>query len=346
MGGKRRSSVRMKDIAEDLGVSVVTVSKVLRNHSDISEETRQRVLKRIEELHYRPNLAARSLVTGRSYIIGLVVPDLVHPFFGQVAKGMSRALRTRGYSVVISSSEEDAALEQREIEHLLARSVDALIVASTQPSAESFRNIDARNTPYILIDRRLPDLETNFVGVDDEEVGRIATEHLIEIGCRRIAHIRGPEVSTAAGRLKGYRQTLERHGFNVSPDAIVRCDSFDDAADISGHRAMQMLLQHSPLPDAVFCYNDPTALGAMMAILDAGLRVPQDIAIVGCGNVLHSEFLRVPLTTVDQSSSAIGEKAAKLALGLIESRAPVQPREILLPPKLIERESTARRRGA
>ena len=123
-------AVRMKDIAKDLGVSVVTVSKVLRNHSDISPATRMRVRKRMEELNYRPNLAARALVTGRTSIIGLIVPDLVHPFFGQVARGLSRVLRKKGYSLVISSSEEDPELERQEIEQLLARRVDALIIAS------------------------------------------------------------------------------------------------------------------------------------------------------------------------------------------------------------------------
>src|SRR5215831_34090 len=132
-------TVRMKDIARDLGVSVVTVSKVLRNHSDISEETRERVLKRMKELNYRPNLAARALVTGRSYTIGLVVPDLVHPFFAQVAKGLARVLRKKGYSLLISSSEEDPQLEQQEIDQLLARRVDALVVASAQWTVETFR---------------------------------------------------------------------------------------------------------------------------------------------------------------------------------------------------------------
>src|SRR5690242_19925500 len=123
--------IRMKDIARDLGVSVVTVSKVLRNHSDISQQTRERVLRRIKELNYRPNLAARALVTGRTHSIGLIVPDLVHPFFAEVAKGLSRVLRKRDYSLMISSSEEDPALEQSAIDQLLARRVDALIVAST-----------------------------------------------------------------------------------------------------------------------------------------------------------------------------------------------------------------------
>src|SRR5271165_585939 len=178
---------RLKDIAQDLGLSVVTVSKVLRNHPDISEATRKRVLRRMKEVDYRPNPAARALVTGRSYIIGLVVPDLVHPFFGQVAKALGRVLRVQGYSLVLASSESDAELERQEIERLLARRVDALIVASAQSRADSFRRIAAQKTPYILIDRRFAGLGANFVGVDDEAIGRMVAAHLADEGCRRIA---------------------------------------------------------------------------------------------------------------------------------------------------------------
>jgi len=162
--------VRMKDIARDLGVSVVTVSKVLRNHSDISEETRERVLARIKEVDYRPNIAARSLVTGRTYLVGLVVPSLLHPFFAEIAKAISENLRQRGYYLIISSSEEDPELEQQEINHLLERRLDALIVASCRSSLDLFQRIEREDTPYILIDRSFEALAANFVGVDDETV--------------------------------------------------------------------------------------------------------------------------------------------------------------------------------
>jgi len=336
-------AVRLKDIARDLGVSVVTVSKVLRNHSDISAETRARVWKRIKELDYRPNPVARALVTGRTNSIGLVVPDLVHPFFTEVAKGLSRVLRRRNYSLVIASSEEDPALERTEIDQLLARRVDALIVASAQRTVESFRGIEAQRTPYVLIDRRFPGLAANFVGVDDEQVGELATGHLIEAGCRSIAHIRGPEVSTALGRLEGYRRVLSRHGLAARPEYIVSPRSSDDAGDRSGYEAMQQLLELRPPPDGVFCYNDPAATGALRAILDSGLRVPEDIALIGCGNVHYDALLRVPLSSIDQDSSGIGERAASMALGLLEAKgAPARPRAVLLTPRLVARESTRR----
>src|SRR5437764_9602763 len=208
-------AVRMKDIARDLGVSVVTVSKALRNHEDISQETRARVLQRMRDLNYRPNLAARALFTGRTYIVGFVVPGLLHSFFAEIAKGLTGVLRKKGYGLVISTSEEDPELEQQEIEQLLARRVDALIVSSTQTQTKNFRMIEEQKVPYILIDRKIEGLAANFVGVDDQVVGLIATEHLIESGCKRVAFIGGKEVSTAVGRLAGYREALVRHALEA-----------------------------------------------------------------------------------------------------------------------------------
>jgi len=194
---------------------VVTVSKVLRNHSDIGETTRARVLKRIKELDYRPNLAARSLVTGRSYLVGLVVPDLLHPFFAEVAQSLSDALRKDGYYLIITSSEEDPELEEREIEQLLDRRLDALVVASSRPTVEHFFRIEKQGTPYILIDRSFSGLSANFVGVDDIAVGMLATQHLVDVGCKRIAHIRGPENSTGLRRLEGYKRVLTQEGLTL-----------------------------------------------------------------------------------------------------------------------------------
>jgi LacI family transcriptional regulator len=334
-------ATRMKDIARDLGLSVVTISKVMRNHSDISEETRQRVLKRMRELNYQPNLAARALVTGRTFIIGLVVPDLVHSFFAEVAKGLSSVLRQQGYRLLISTSEEDPVLERGEIDDLLARRVDALIIASTQWTVESFRRIEQREMPYVLIDRRFLGLPANFVGVDDVEVGRLATEHLISVGCRRIAHIRGPEVSTAMGRLEGYRRALASHNLDTPAAYVVSGKSIDDAGDVSGQESMALLLNLDPRPDAVFCYNDPTAMGAMRAILASGLRVPDDVAVIGCGNFYYADLLSVPLSSIDQDSTGIGEHAAQLALSLVEAKGtPVRPKSVLLQPKVVARAST------
>lgn len=333
-------AVRMKDIAHDLGVSVVTVSKVLRNHSDIGEETRQRVLKRVKELDYRPNLAARALVTGRTYSMGLIVPDLLHPFFAQVAKALSGILRKKGYSLMISSSEDDPGLERQELDQLLTRRVDAILIASSQWTVESFRRIEEQKIPYVLIDRRFVGLAANFVGVDDEAVGTLATAHLLEQGCTRVAHIRGPEVSTGIGRAEGYKRALAARG--MTPNIVSIGASGDDRGDTRGYEAMKQLLASGERPDGVFCYNDPVALGAMKAIFEAGLEIPRDIAVIGCGNVLYADFLRVPLSSIDQGSAAIGERAAKLALSLSEAKGQVRPKSVLVAPSVVPRASSLR----
>jgi len=341
---RKDSPVRLKDIARDLSLSTVTISKVLRGHSDIGEETRKRVLKRMEELNYQPNFAARALITGRTWTIGLVVPDLLHPFFAQVAKAISAGIRGQGYSLMITSSEEDPELERQEIEQLLARRVDVMLIASAQWTVESFRRIEERRTPYILIDRRFTGLPANFVGVDDEAVGLLGTNHLIEQGCRRVAHIRGPETSTALGRVEGFKRALAAHQLAALPEHIVSIGtSGDDRGEPGGYEAAKKLLATVPRPDGIFCFNDPVALGAMRAILDAGLRIPEDIAVVGCGNVLYSDFLRVPLTSIDQDSAAIGRHAAEMALALVAAKDPLRPRTELVSPRLVVRASSLRK---
>jgi LacI family transcriptional regulator len=336
----------MKDIALDMGLSTVTISKALRGHPDIAEQTRDRILKRMGELNYQPNYAARALITGRSWTIGLVVPDLLHPFFAQVAKAISAAIRGQGYSLIITSSEEDGELERREIEQLLARRVDALLIASAQSNVDTLRHIEKRQTPYILIDRRFEGLAANFVGVDDEAVGLLATNHLIEQGCRRIAHIRGPQTSTAIGRLRGFTQALAAQGRTPLAGHIVSIGtSGDDRGEPGGYEAAKKLLALKRIPDGIFCFNDPIALGTMRAILDAGLRIPEDLAVVGCGNVLYSDFLRVPLTSIDQDSSAIGRLAAELALSLLSGQGTIHCKTQLVTPRLVVRASTLRQRA-
>src|SRR3954470_3983768 len=224
----------MKDIARDLGVSVVTVSKVLRNHSDIGAETRKRVLERVKEMNYRPNLSARGLVTGRSYLVGLVVPDLLHPFFAQIAKSLSKSLLKKGYCLVIATSDGDPQLERQEIDQLLGRGLDALIIASSSTDGEILKRIDEQGPPYILIDRSFKSSTASFVGVDDVAVGRLATEHLIQIGCERIAHLRGPATSTAIDRLQGYKEALAKHRIPMNDDFITAPRTIDVESFASG----------------------------------------------------------------------------------------------------------------
>lgn len=336
---KARTPVRLKDVARDLNVSVVTVSKALRDQSDISPATKKRILKRARELNYQPNWIARSLVSGRTHTIGLVVPDLMSSFFAEVAKGLSWKVRPSGYQVLMSISDGNSRFEREEVDLLLARCVDGLVLASAQRPASLgiFQAIEEHNVPFVLIDRKIEGLKANYVGVDDTKVGEMATEHLIACGCRAIAHIRGPNIGTALGRLTGYRKALARHRL-PAPASFITSGEADGGGS---YEAMCALLTLKTRPDGVFCFNDPVAAGAVKAILDAGLRIPDDIAVVGVGNVHFSDQLRVPLTTVDQSSALVGEYAAGLLLRLIEKRAR-GVRTILVPPKLIVRASSDR----
>ena len=336
-------TVKMRDIAKDLGVSVITVSKVLRNHPDVGHDTRERVLARVKELDYRPNLAARSLVTGRTYLVGLIVPDLLHPFFAEIAKSLSDVLRKSGYYLIISSSEEDPDLEQQEVDQLLARQLDTLIIASCRPTAELFVRIEKHKTPYILIDRTIPGASANYVGVDDVAVGRLATEHLIAIGCKRIAHIRGPKTSPGVARLEGYKRALARRGITINDRYITSVRKVDVDSKQRGAEAMAQLLRLKPKPDGVFCYNDPLATGAMDYAIEQGVRIPEDVAIIGCGNLHYDDSLRVGLSSIDQHSRRIGEAAARIALGILGSRVPPAPETVILQPELVIRASTRRK---
>jgi len=332
----------MKSIARDLGVSVVTVSKVLHNHADISQETRNRVLRRMKEVNYQPNLSARALSTGRTSLVGLIVPDLVHPFFAQVAKGISARLGAQGYSLIIASSEENPQLERREVDQMMARGVDALILASTESGSTSLVKLTERGVPFVLLDRKIPGFPAHFVGIDDVMAGSLATQHLIDIGCKTIAHVAGSAVSTAIDRQAGYSATLAKHGMNLPQDYIVRHGGGDDAGDKSGYGAMKQLLRLNPRPDGVFCCNDPLAMGAFRAIREAGLDVPKDIAVVGCGNVHYDDLLRVPLTSLDQDAAGLGESVARLALNIIKKKNGSPPVSVLLPTRLVVRASTQR----
>jgi len=332
-------AVRLKDIARELGVSVVTVSKVLRGNADISDATRRRVLKRMKELNYQPNMMARGLASGRTYTVGLVVPDLVHPFFAEFAKALSGVLRTANRALILASSEEDPAIERQEIRTLLHRGVDVLLIASCQANLRNFYELGDTHTPYVLFDRNFPHLAAHFVGSDDVVVGEMATRHLVDIGRKRIAHIGGKNTSPSFDRLRGYRNVLIESGL-PSPDSyVVARERVEESGDVAGFQAMQELLKLQPRPDAVFCYNDLTALGAIDATLQSGLRVPEDIAFIGCGNLRYANYLRVPLSSIDHGTAELGRLAGEFALEL-SANPEQEPKSMLAPSMLVVRAST------
>lgn len=275
----------------------------------------------------------------RIRIIGLVVPDLADTHFSEIARGITRLMQPLGYTVLISNSEGDAAVERQAIHLMLSCShFEGLILASSQPFEDLglFRQIEKHKMPYVLVDRTFAELEANFVGADDEQIGAAATMHLVSRGCRHIAHIRGPQTSSGDGRAAGYQSALTRHGL-LAPDVYMAEGGSDDAA---GYRAMSRLLKVNPRLDGVVCFNDAIAVGAIKAVLEAGLEVPYDIEVVGAGNVHYSEILRVPLSTVDLNSSRMGECAADLLLRLLQSQELRPAERVLIPFELLPRESS------
>jgi LacI family transcriptional regulator len=332
-------AIRLKDIANELGVSTVTVSKVLRGKPDVGERTRALVIKRMDELKYRPNLQARGLASGRSYAAGLVVPDLIHPFFGEFATSLSDALRQNGLALMVSSSREDVETERREILALMDRGVDVILIASCQAAHSTDAIFHQERAPVVLVDRSFLKTPAHFVGSDDVMVGKLATQHLVAIGRRRIAHIGAQDVSTSILRLEGYRSALAHAGVAPEKRYVIASERFEETADQAGYQAMQQLLRLKKRPDAVFCYSDLCAIGAMRAAIEAGLSIPGDVAFVGCGNFRYARYLEVPLTSVDHRTERMGKIAAKVALGLI-AQPGVPPRSILIEPKLVVRSSS------
>jgi len=335
----------MKRIAAELGVSITTVSKVLNNHADIGRATRARVLAKVQELGYQPNAIARSLTLRRTHTLGIVIPDLMHTFFVEIVAGIEPVASARGYGLLLCSSGEDPRKERTELDMLRARQVDGIILASaadTPGNADLLQQITALGTPLVMIDRDdYPNVRCHRVITDDEQVGRLATAHLIERGRKRIAHVTGPAVIHATRRERGYRQALKEHAIRLRPDWIVR-GGFMEA---DGYTAGKRLLRARPRIDAVFAANDPAAIGVMKAVWDAGLRVPDDVAVVGAGDIAYGDLLRVPLTTISWSKEQLGRRAAELTLSQIESddgtAGKMAVQRVVIPPTLVVRASSS-----
>ena len=331
----------MKRIAREVGVSVTTISKVLNNHGDISGATRDRVLAKIEELGYQRNAIARSLTLRRTHTLGIVIPDLMHSFFVEVIAGVETIANARGYGLLLCSSGENPDKERSELDMLRGRQVDGIIVAPAAGSAneEVLTQLIARGTGVVMIDRdHHSSVRCDRVLTDDERVGVLATTHLIDIGRRAIAHIGGPAIEHARRRERGWREALSAHGITPRSDWFMPAGFMEN----DGFRAMKILLGVRPRVDAVFAVNDPSAIGAMKAIWEAGLRVPEDIAVVGVGDIAMVDMLRVPLTTVSWSRKEQGAYAADLLLQKVDGdqASADPPRRVIIPPRLVVRASS------
>ena len=333
----------MKRIAGELGVSITTVSKVLNNRADISQATRTRVLAKVEELGYQRNAVARSLSLRRSHTLGIVIPDLMHSFFVEIIAGIEPVASARGFGLLLCSSSEDPRKEKSELEMLRSRQVDGIVLASAHGSGttELLQQLTKQGTTIVMIDRDdHPSVKCHRVLTDDERVGLLATSHLLDLGRRAIAHIGGPAIVHAKRREKGWREALRARGIKPSDEWVVRGGFMES----EGYRAMKRLLAVRPKIDAVFAANDPSAIGAMKAIWEAGLHVPDDVAVVGVGDIALGDLLRVPLTTVGWSRKDQGRHAAELLLNGLDDDNAAEPQRIIIPPQLIVRESSGAQR--
>jgi len=335
------STTTMKRIAGELGVSITTVSKVLNNREDIGHATRARVLAKVAELGYQPNAVARSLTLRRTHTLGIVIPDLMHSFFVEIVAGIEAAASSRGYGLLLCSSNEDPAKERQELDMLRQRQVDGVVLGSANASGNTdlLQQFASFGIGLVMIDRDdHPDVDCDRVVTDDHEVGRLATAHLLSQGRKAVAHITGTQVVHARRRADGYRAALKAAAVKARPEWIVR----GGFKETDGYRGMQKLLSIKPRVDAVFAANDPAAIGAMKAIWDAGLKVPDDVAVIGAGDITFGDLLRVPLSTVSWSRDDQGRAAAQLLLDRIDGdvKDARRPRRVVIPPRLVARRSS------
>jgi LacI family transcriptional regulator len=337
--------VRLKDIAEDLNLSKMTISKVLRGQTDISDATKARVLKRVKELKYIPNISASSLRTGQTKTMGLILPSIGRPFWADVASGIHRTVNAAGYSLIVCSSQQDVDSEQRQIEVFLSLQVDALLIVSLQEATEFFEQMQSsRRMPLIFVGDKPSGAVENYVSVHEEEVGRIACDHLIRIGCRRIAYLRGPRTVVGDMRCNGYRQALSEHGLTVQPDLVVESMSPEESEYKRGYDAMVRLLGRRGRPDGVMTYSDMMAVGAMDAACHHSVKIPDEIRFVGSGNDALLCGMRFPLSSIEIGGREVGQKAGRLALRAIANENDRGARRTFVKPKLIKRMSSQKSR--
>jgi LacI family repressor for deo operon, udp, cdd, tsx, nupC, and nupG len=333
-------SVTLRDVALRAGVSVRTVSNVVNGYAAVSAEKTARVRAAVEELGYRPNMLARNLKRGSSRILALVLPELDIPYFSELTRLVIAEARARGYTVIIDQTDGD---EQQERELILENSralmFDGVILTPLALSPGQLRSL-ASTTPLVLLGERTYDNVADHVAIDNVTAAREATEHLLSLGRRRIAAI-GHQSAAIAGtghlRSDGFRQAHDRAGIALDESLIISTPRYHRD---SGALAMESLLARPDPPDALFCYNDLLALGAMRVALSRGLRVPDDLAIVGFDDIEDGRYSTPTLTTVAPDKAKIARYAVERLIRRIEAGDDAPVREIRVPHVLMRREST------
>lgn len=330
------------DIARQLGISKSTVSRALTGHPNVNTKTRQRVLELAEQLDYQRNQLAISLLTNQTRTIGIIVPEFISFFFPKVIIGAQEVLAEAGYNVVICHSNESYETEIANAKALLASRVDGLIVSHTKETRnfDHFRVFQRKGVPVVFFNRVCEDMNVSKVTVDDYDGAFRAVEHLIQTGRRRIAHLSGPDsLPNSRSRLDGYRDALRKYGVAEDPELIISYDLTLEKANIY----VNHLLNLPQPPDALFTINDPTAIEALKVIKGRGLRIPDDIAIVGFSNDPISALVEPGITTVAQPVSEIGQQAANLLVEqMTDKDGNKPPRTVVLATQLIVRGSTVK----
>ena len=313
-----KENITIKDIARELGISPSTVSRALKDHPDISKATRDAVNELAERWNYRPNPIALSLKSGSSKTIGVIIPDVVHYFFSTVISGIEDVVYQRDYNMILCQSNERWEHEVKNIRTLLSSRVDGILasVAKTTTNFDHYRTIIDKHIPLVFFDRVAEEIETDKVVIDDETGAYKAVNHLLRTGKKRIIHLAGPpQLAIANNRLSGYLKAMREYKLTPSKDDIVRCDDIESAEHV-----VPELLKRKPRPDAFLAVNDLTAAQALMIVKRHGLRVPEDIAIVGFTNSQIANLTDPGITSVDQKGYEMGQMAAKLLLDRIENR--------------------------
>jgi LacI family transcriptional regulator len=323
------------DIAREANVSQSTVSRVLNNSPRISQATSQRVKDAMVRLGYSPNAAARTLITGRSNLIGLVVSNITNPFYPEVIEAIVATAAEEEYNVVLCNTQEDGNLQSAYLELLIEHQVDGAILTSSLLGSEpvlSEMGID--RIPLVMVNRTVSEVSVDSVHLDNVEAGRIVAAHFVKLGHRSIGFVGGlQETSTNSLRLAGFRSGLKELGVELPADRITHGAFTRD----SGYALAGELLKLPDRPTALFCADDLIALGAMDAIIDAGLRIPEDVAVVGADDVPVASLRQIALTTIRQPAAEMGRRAVKLLLERLRGGPGGEPIEIVLRPRLIVR---------
>lgn len=344
----KSNQVTIKDIARELGISPSTVSRALKDHPDTSSKTKRLVNKLAKDLNYEPNAIALSLRSQRTNTIGVIVPEMVHYFFSTVISGIEQVAYDAGYTVMFCQSNESYDKEVLDTKALLSHRVDGLLVSISQETQDfqHLREVEDKNVPIVFFDRKLNGFNASGVIIDDAAAAETATQHLVDQGCKIIAHLTGPDnLHISRDREDGYRKALENNGLTYH-ESLVKNGGLggDGEGWEEGYASMNELLAGKVVPDGVFANNDVSAYGAMQAIKEAGLKIPNDIAVVGFSNWRFSSLVEPKLSTIMQPGMDIGKEAARLLIERLRNKdAPSEIITKIIPTKLIVRESSRKK---